>query len=170
MTNHAATMYDYHVWANKTMLERLKELPREVYEQEIQSSISSIAKTMSHIYLVDRCWLDVLSGNSMGEALNLSHQMTEQIDAKSMEELEGLFNDVSQGYYDFIRQHEDLEQTLVLDNPYAGVRDTRFSEILLQVANHGTYHRGNITTMLRVAGHPSVMTEYALYWYAKSFA
>lgn len=53
-----------------------------------------------------------------------------------------------------------------LDNPYAGIRDTSYAEIILQIVNHGTYHRGNITAMLRQMGHASTMTEYALYWYA----
>ena len=35
--------------------------------------------------------------------------------------------------------------------------------MVLQVVNHATYHRGNITAMLRQMGHASVMTEYALY-------
>ncbi|MGA3513472.1 DinB family protein, partial [Lactiplantibacillus plantarum] len=29
------------------------------------------------------------------------------------------------------------------------------------------YHRGNISAMLRQIGHASVMTEFALFWYAK---
>ncbi|MEH7531611.1 DinB family protein, partial [Priestia megaterium] len=33
--------------------------------------------------------------------------------------------------------------------------------------NHGTYHRGNITAMLRQLGHPGVMTDYVLYLYER---
>jgi uncharacterized damage-inducible protein DinB len=56
----------------------------------------------------------------------------------------------------------------LLDNPFAGIRQTRLSEIVLQVTNHGTYHRGNISTMLRQLGHASAMNDYALFWYQEA--
>ncbi|MDF2647517.1 MAG: dinB [Paenibacillus sp.] len=59
-----------------------------------------------------------------------------------------------------------MEKRIMLDNPYTRLRDTSLSEMVLQVVNHGTYHRGNITAMLRQMGHASVMTEYALFWYS----
>nr|WP_268808308.1 DinB family protein [Paenibacillus tyrfis] len=71
----------------------------------------------------------------------------------------------SERYRAFFRQQADLEKAIVLDNPYAGIRETRLSEIVMQVVNHGTYHRGNISAMLRQMGYASVMTEYALFWY-----
>ncbi len=37
------------------------------------------------------------------------------------------------------------------------------SEILLTLVNHGTYHRGNISTMLRQVGAASVSMDYAFY-------
>ncbi|WP_313637930.1 DinB family protein [Paenibacillus sp.] len=33
------------------------------------------------------------------------------------------------------------------------------------IANHGSYHRGNIGTMLRQMGHTSVLQDYVLYLY-----
>ncbi len=33
--HHALELYDYHVWANKKFFERLKELPKDIYDQEI---------------------------------------------------------------------------------------------------------------------------------------
>ncbi|MED4584923.1 DinB family protein [Brevibacillus choshinensis] len=167
MANHPETMYDFHVWANQTMINHLKQLPRELYTQEIQSVFPTISKALAHIYLVDFTWLSILSGTSMNEAMTATHSRTAEVEAMSLEELEALYHEVSLGYQAFIREQPDLEQTIVLDNPYAGVRDTSYAEILLQIVNHGTYHRGNITAMLRQMGHASTMTEYALYWYAK---
>ncbi|EGL18030.1 hypothetical protein HMPREF9413_4314 [Paenibacillus sp. HGF7] len=61
----------------------------------------------------------------------------------------------------------DLDERFMLDNPYTRKRDTSYAEVLFQVANHGTYHRGNLSAMLRQIGQSSVMTEYALYWYTE---
>lgn len=62
-------MYNYHVWAYGVIIDRLKELPQEIYHQEIQSGFSSVSKVLSHIYLTDYAWFDILSGKSMNEAM-----------------------------------------------------------------------------------------------------
>jgi uncharacterized damage-inducible protein DinB len=167
MKHTAIEMYDYHVWANQTMLDRLKELPQDVYDKEIQSVFSSISKVMPHIYLTDSCWLDILTGKSMNEAMALANPLKEHTETKRIEELETMFFEISERYKAFFNQQENMEKTIVLDNPYAGIRETSYSEIVLQIVNHGTYHRGNITAMLRQMGHASIMTEYALFWYSK---
>ncbi|MGO4545385.1 DinB family protein [Paenibacillus sp. 2TAB23] len=165
MTNHSTRFYDYHVWANKIIFNRLKQLPQHVYKQEIQSVFSSVSKVMAHIYRVDCCWLDILMGKSMNEAMQASIQMEADAEAKSLEELETMYDDLSMRFKACINEHEDLEKEVVLDNPYAGILNTRYSEFIIQVANHGTYHRGNLSAMLRQLGHSSVMTEYGLFMY-----
>lgn len=37
MTHPALIMYKYHVWANGVIIDRLKELPQDIYHKEIQS-------------------------------------------------------------------------------------------------------------------------------------
>ncbi|MDQ0896569.1 DinB family protein [Paenibacillus sp. V4I7] len=166
MTHPALEMYDYHVWANQTILNRLKELPQDVYNKEIQSVFPTISKAIAHIYLVDACWLDILSGKSMKEAMADSAPLTAGVESKGMEEMEKLYVQISERFKTLLNQQENMEKRIMLDNPYAGQRDTSLSEMVLQVVNHGTYHRGNITAMLRQMGYASVMTEYALFWYS----
>ncbi|WP_044640940.1 DinB family protein [Risungbinella massiliensis] len=166
MSHHALELYDYNVWANKKVLDRLKELPLEIYKQEIQSVFPSISKTMSHIYITEYCWLDILNGKKMGEAMEFGNQLKEQIETKNIESIEKMFFDLSERYKLFFNNQEDMDQKFVLDNPYIRARETSFSEIILHVVNHGTYHRGNITAMLRQMGYKSVMMDYAFFWYS----
>ena len=42
---------------------------------------------------------------------------------------------------------------------------TAAADMILHVVNHGTYHRGNITAMLRQMGYASVPTDYGIYLY-----
>ncbi|WP_134683830.1 DinB family protein [Brevibacillus migulae] len=163
--NHPVTMYQFHVWANQRMFDRLKELPREIYTQEVQSIFPTISAAMAHIYMTDSVWMDILTGKSMSEALGYMLPKEKELGAKSLEELEAMYSRLAERFQAFLGQQEDLEQAIMLDNPYAGKRDTRLSEIVLQVVNHGTYHRGNVSAMLRQMGHASIMTEYALFWY-----
>jgi uncharacterized damage-inducible protein DinB len=166
MTQTAESMYDFHVWANQTLINRLKELPPEVFRQEILSVFPTVAKVIAHIYLTDRCWLDILGGMSMKVAMEASWQITEATERQSLAELEALYTELSLRFKAFLQDQPDLEKKITLDNPYAGVRDTSLAEMVLQVVNHATYHRGNVTAMLRQMGYASVMTEFALFWYA----
>jgi uncharacterized damage-inducible protein DinB len=164
--HHAVTMYNYHVWANRRIMNRLKELPEELYSRQLQnSSFTSIALGMAHIYMVDKVWIEVLSGVNMRDALAQERGREADLANRSLEELEALYSELAERYKAFLRGQDDLETRIVLDNPYAGIRETSLAEIVLQLVNHATYHRGNITTMLHTMGHSSIMTEYALFWY-----
>lgn len=163
--NHAKNMYKYHLWANKVLLERIKELPSNVLYKEANSSYPNIAQTFSHIYVVDVMWLQVLKGIGMQEALEASMALLEKTNLYSVDEFIKYFEELASQYEEWMNSQKDLEQKINLNNPWSGARETAYSEILFHVANHGTYHRGNITTMLRQQGHTSTMNDLALYWY-----
>lgn len=164
MTNHATEMYHYHVWANQTILRRIGELPSSVLHQEVNSSYATIAHALSHINSVDTMWYKVLSGTGMREALQECMPLNARI-LPSIDEYAQAFAETSERLQQWLQSQSDLEQTILLDNPFAGIRETRLSEMVLHLVNHGTYHRGNISTMLRQLGHASTMNDYALYWY-----
>ncbi|MFJ7696765.1 DinB family protein [Lysinibacillus fusiformis] len=163
--NHAKNMYEYHVWANKMLLERMRELPSYVLYEEIKSSYATIAQTFSHIYVVDVMWLQVLKGIDMQEAFQAARIMVEKVNLYSLDEFIKSNEELSSQYENWMSSHQDLEQKINVNNPWSGSRNTAYSEILFHVANHGTYHRGNITTMLRQQGYESIMNDFSLYWY-----
>lgn len=166
MMNHAVQLYDYHVWANQTIFKRLKELPQDICVKEIQSVFPSISRALAHIFTVDHGWFEILSGKSMKELMEFAPSLQEQTAAKTIGEIEAMFIQLSRRYKEFLGKRKNLEERFLLDNPYAGLRETSFAEIVLHVANHGTYHRGNISAMLHQLGHASVNTDYALFWYS----
>ncbi|MDM5291813.1 DinB family protein [Peribacillus simplex] len=163
MTNPALKMYNYHIWANGVIIDRLKELPQNIYHKEIQTGFSSVSKVLSHIYLTDYAWFDIISGKSMNEAIATTNQLREQIETKNIEEMNKIFLDLSESYKELLNSQENIEKVIVVDNPYAGLLETSVSETVLHVITHGSYHRGNIATMLRQMGHTSVMQDYGLY-------
>lgn len=166
MRNLPVEMYNYHTWANQTILNRINELPSSVLSQEVNSSFPTIAHALSHIYTVDKMWYMILTGTDMREALPACIPLNEKI-LNSVEEYAEIYAKLSEQYRETFRSQADLEQTILLDNPFAGIRQIRLSEIVLHVVNHGTYHRGNLSTMLRQLGHASAMHDYALFWYQK---
>lgn len=159
-------MYNYHAWANGVIIDRLIELPEHVYHKEIQSGFSSVSKVLSHIYLTDYAWFDIISGISMDEAMASFSELKDEVEKKSIEEMKKTFMDLYERNKALLST-VDMEKVMVVDNPYAGSLETTISESVLHVVTHGSYHRGNIATMLRQMGHTSVMQDFGLYLYTK---
>lgn len=99
----------------------------------------------------------------MKEALAYAEQLKEQVETKSIEEMKKTILELSERYKELLNSQENIEKVIVVDNPYAGLLETSVSETVLHVVTHGSYHRGNIATMLRQMGHTSVMQDYGLY-------
>ncbi|MEL5961319.1 DinB family protein, partial [Streptomyces sp. CLV115] len=83
----------------------------------------------------------------------------------SAEEFTKSYEELASQFEEWINSQTDFEQKINLKNPWLGSRETAYSEILFHVANHGTYHRGNITTMLRQQSYALAMNDLSLYWY-----
>ncbi|MGM0877844.1 MAG: DinB family protein [Bacillota bacterium] len=162
---HALQLYDYHVWANQRIFEHLKELPENIYHEKIESVFSSISEVLVHIYLTDTTWLGVMSEDRFDAIVELVKQLREKTKGKSIEEMETMFFDLSEQYNAFFDGQIDLDKPVTPEHPHLGRLETHLSELVQHVVNHGTYHRGNITAMLRQLGYPGVMTDYVVYLY-----
>lgn len=163
--NAGKTMYEYHNWAMQLMLDHMDALPENLLNKEVKSSYPTIAKTLSHILAVDTMWIHVLEKVEFQQALQGAMSQLPLTDAYTIEEFKTAFKNIASKYQLFINQNSNLTMTIHVDNPWSGPRETTFEEILLHVANHGTYHLGNITTMLRQQNESSLMMDYSLFWY-----
>jgi len=86
-------------------------------------------------------------------------------DAYTVDKFKAAFKALTLQYQTFINENSDLAVMIDVNNPWSGPRQTTFEEILLHVSNHGTYHLGNITTMLRQQNEISLMMDYSIFWY-----
>ncbi len=163
MQHHSHQLYDYHVWANDRLFSHLELLPKEALQAEVTSVFPTVSHVLGHIYLFDRLYLSVLAKVPNEEIFPKMQGWTEEAQGKTVEKLRTLFADVSEQYRDLLRRTPDPDREMTIEHPRYGRLDTRFSEILQHVVNHGTYHRGNITAMLRQQGHAGVPTDYLFY-------
>lgn len=163
--NPSAQMFTYDAWATRTLLKRINELPSSVMQQEVNTSFPTIARGFSHMFAVETIWYHVLTGMDIQQAMNRYMPLEQEMSGFGVEEFAAAFETLAQQVQAWLQAEPDLERSILLVNPYTGSRETRLSEILLHLVNHGTYHRGNISAMLRQLGHASTMTDYVLFWY-----
>lgn len=137
----------YHRWATSQVLEETTPLPAEQLVKDLKGSFHSIHGTLVHLFQADSIWLDRLEGRPTGGLADypapgcnfeLRDAWLVMLD-KMIDWAAGLNED------DWSR--EASYKTLA-GVPYK----TPFWQITLHIVNHGTHHRGQITSMLRQLG------------------
>ncbi|TVX96646.1 DinB family protein [Cohnella terricola] len=171
MKQYALQQYEYHVWANKKVCAHLQELSDEVYRKEIVSVFPTIYDAMTHIYVIDCNWLTFLSrGGVTDMSVEYFQELKETTDrlvavtqGKRIEELSQMMFELSERFREYIAEHEDIESLCP-----SGAFTARYIDFIQHLVNHGTYHRGNVTAMLRQIGHPGTPTDFGFYLYTLS--
>lgn len=167
MKHEALRLYEYHVWANEKVFERLQEVPEEVSEQQVPSVFPTITQTLAHILKTDYVWLLAMKGESYEEVGPKVAVLLQELKGKNVHELRKLFAESAQQFRDFFGQIS-MEDTAPYRHPALGTVHARYADIVQHVANHGTYHRGNISAMLRQMGHAGASSDFIFYLFETS--
>lgn len=158
MSQDLATLrnfFSYGRWANRTILESVAALTPEEYARPVGGSFGSVRGTLVHLYGADWVWLERLHGRS-------PRALPEGDDLASLDELARKWSAVeaSQDAYIAGLTPERLTEPLSYIS-FAGDSFTRaLGDALLHIANHGTYHRGQVATLLRQLGRQAASTDY----------
>ena len=145
----------YNIWANAKLIEDLQSLDSSMLERELQSSFSTILLTVKHIWLAEMGWLSRLKGNSWNTDL--------------VNDFKGPARDLFTAWAKTSKEFHDYVKMASLDEVisfrFKGENLTMPStEIVQTVLNHGSYHRGQIVTMLRQLGVEQInQTDYVLW-------
>jgi uncharacterized damage-inducible protein DinB len=158
--NRAKKMYDYHVWANQQVFRHLKQLPDKVYNENVKSVFSSISDVMIHLYATDITWLETMKGSSFQDTVREVEQRKSKASGASIDDLETFYDALSMEFYSFFEERKDLECSIITEHPKYGRIEFILADLVHHVVNHGTYHRGNVTAMLRQQGERGVPTDY----------
>lgn len=138
---------DYNHWANGKIVEFLKQLDEQLWDAEVKSSFPSVRKTLYHIWDAEVIWFQRLKGESL---LTWPSSSFEGDSAEAMK----LFLENSKAINDFVAtQPQSLIES---DFTFKNTKGVEFTQpvdgILFHVVNHGTFHRGQLVTLLRELG------------------
>ncbi|MBD1380480.1 DinB family protein [Metabacillus arenae] len=167
MENKTIELFDYNVWGNNRTFNRIKELPESIYTQDVKSVFQSISEVIEHIYLTDLVWYYTMSGKSFDETVSLLGKRKEELVNERLADMEIEYLELSKRYQELFDSREDLEALFTIAHPNFGSTETSIAELVQHVVNHGTYHRGNITAMLRQLGHAGPSTDFIYFLFEK---
>jgi uncharacterized damage-inducible protein DinB len=136
-------LIDYHYWARDRLLAAVEPLTTEQYNADLGSSFPSLRDTLVHLYSAEWIWHRRLNGDS--PAAMLAPDTFPDFSA-----LQRAWRDHETMMREFLAGIGDAVDRVV---SYRTTDGRTFAEpiaqILQHVVNHGSYHRGQVTTMLR---------------------
>ena len=141
------TLLDYHYWARDRLLDAVRPLSPEQFTRDLGSSFSSIRDTLAHLHAAEWIWYQRWRGESP-TALPAADRFADTASlVAAWRELEtgvrAFFDGLDKRGLDAV-----VEYRLTSGAPGASV----LWHMLQHVVNHGSYHRGQVTTMLRQLG------------------
>ena len=147
MTYSIKDHLDYNLWANRLMAEKIQQVDDELLNREIKSSFPSVTKTVLHLWDTNVIWLSRLRGETSFTRPSASFSGTKY------DLLAGLISstEIINSFIDS-KGPDFLSQKLSYKNLKGEPWEDYVLDILFHVVNHGTYHRGQLVTMLRELG------------------
>jgi uncharacterized damage-inducible protein DinB len=156
-------LYEYNAWANRRALQAASALNKEQYTKQLGSSFSSVRDTLSHMYGAEWIWLERFQGRSPSAFPDNS----EFIDIERLKDAWAEFEPKLLGFVRGLKQ-EDLDRVMEYKTINFGVYSNPLWQSMQHVVNHGTYHRGQVTTMLRQLGAKPLLTDLMHFYREKS--
>jgi len=149
-------LVEYNYWARDRIFEAVSALAPEQYARAMGNSFSSIRETLVHVYSAEWVWLSRWQGVSPTAPLAADQWPDLTSLVTSWTALEAKIRTVVGGVDD-AGVARVIEYKLLSGQP----GKSPFGSMVQHVVNHGTYHRGQMTTMLRQMGSaPPKSTDF----------
>jgi uncharacterized damage-inducible protein DinB len=141
------TLLDYHYWARDRLLTALEPLTPEQFTRDLGSSFKSIRDTVAHVYAAEWAWFMRWQGQSP----------TALLPAEQFPDLASILSAwtaLEAKMRAFVEGFGDADVTRVIDYKLLSgeAGSSPLWQMLQHVVNHASYHRGQVTTMLRQIG------------------
>ena len=151
---HARALFAYDAWANRRILDATAALSPEQFTRDLGSSFRSVRDTLAHILGAEWLWLERFHGHTPASLPNADQ-------FPDLASLRGRWTQFESDFLSYVGglSPADLERSF----DYRDTRGNPHSFVLWQalqhLANHGTYHRGQVITLLRQLGAKPVSTD-----------
>lgn len=158
-TNDIRTLFTFNAWANARTRQAVESLPEEQFYLDLKNSFGSIHGTLVHLCGAEDIWLQRLQGADPGVFMNKDAYPTYAA-------VKEKWNAVEQGWKDYLvtLKDEHLMNGLEFHNQKGEKVSQLTGQSLQHLVNHSTYHRGQITTMVRQCGGTPVGTDLIVFY------
>jgi uncharacterized damage-inducible protein DinB len=147
-------LFDYNAWANERSLDAAAQLSDEQFIKPLGSSFSSVRDTLVHICGSEWVWLERFQGRSPATIPDSSNIQT-------IAALREHWKPQGERLIAYVRKltPDDLDRVMEYKTINFGVYKNSLWQCLQHLANHGTYHRGQVATLLRQSAMKPILTD-----------
>lgn len=152
----------YNLWANQTMTDAILRMDETLHQQIVKSSFPNLYATILHMWDAESIWWQRMEGHA--QLLIPSREFNPAM----KEAVNGLLNQ-SREWSNWMNRV--TEEQLQRNFDYKNMKGEAFTSSVWQVVhhlfNHGTYHRGQLVTMMRELGETAIPATDFIHWYRK---
>lgn len=152
----------YNLWANQLLISTIQSLSDEQHRAEVKSSFPSLFTTIQHMWDAESIWW---------QRVKLSEKVTRPSDefTGTFQELSSSLLNQDKQWIDWIQQGQEhlFQHEFIYYNSKKEKFKQPIYQMLLHLFNHGTYHRGQLVTMLRQLGIEKIPQTDFIVWSRK---
>jgi len=158
-------LFAYDAWANRRTQDACAALTPEQFTRDLDSSFRSVRDTLAHILGAQWIWLERFHGR-------VPAVLPAPGDFPDRAALSGRWSEVQRDLGDYVNQlsSADLERSFDYRDVKGNAHRSVLWQALQHLANHGTYHRGQVTTLLRQLGVKPVSTDLIAFYRERAAA
>jgi len=159
------SLFQYNAWANRRTVEACGTLAPAQFARDLESSFRSVRDTLVHIMAVERVWLERWKLAWDGSFLKAP-------DFPDVDSVRAAWVPIERELLAFVDGLSDQDTKRIV--PHKNLAGAEFQmplwELMQHLVNHGTYHRGQITTLIRQAGGKPSGTDLVGFYRERSAA
>jgi len=156
---HLVRLLDYHHWAEDQLFAALAELSAADLDATWGGSFGNGRGLLQHVLGAERLWVDRWNKKA-GTGIPTFPATHSGVDFRDewqrIKAEQQRFVDSATG--------DALSRPLTYTNIRGQVKTYTMDDLIMHAVNHGTYHRGQMSQLLRDRGHASPSTDMIIYY------
>jgi len=149
-------LLQYNTWANRLIGSTIESFPHELFERSVGGSFGSLKATIIHLLESDYLWMQRWKGIPLADVPTW--------DVTTFAAINRIWTDIQN---EMLEVAEKLSQTPTKNIDFItrkGIPYTLpFEDIVVHLTHHGSYHRGQLTHIIRELGQNPVSTDYFIF-------
>jgi uncharacterized damage-inducible protein DinB len=156
-------LFEYDRWANGSVLRAASTLSAEQFTRDLGGSFRSVRDTLVHIISGEWGWLTIWKESSLTSAFvtDLWTRIGATFDPNAYCDIAAVqvkWAEVEREQIEFVNRVTDESLRTML--PVRAIHIS-LAHLMQHMANHSTYHRGQVSLMMRQLGAEPAATDFA---------
>jgi uncharacterized damage-inducible protein DinB len=147
-------LIEYNTWANRLILTNIETMPQDLFDKSVGGSFGSLKATIVHLLESDYLWLERFKGIPLADIPSW--------DTISAPAIGKTWNPIQDDMFSVAKKMSPTQNIHFITRkgiPF----NLPFEDIVAHLSHHGSYHRGQLTHIIRELGQKPVATDYFIF-------